>query len=124
VSDELGVRFVKALATKDRPGLLDVLDPDVQFAGLTPNDFWESTSGQTLVDEVLLGSWFEPTDRIDALADLQTGSVGGRHRVSYRLTVTNPDGVHLVEQHAFYDTADDRIVWLRVLCSGFRPIDD
>jgi hypothetical protein len=35
--------------------------------------------------------------------------------------VTTPDGPHLVEQQAYY-SADDRIHYLRVLCSGFRPI--
>jgi hypothetical protein len=72
---------------------------------------------------VLLSTWFAPHDRIDALADLQTGSVGGRHRVSYRLTVSNPDGVHVVEQHAYYDVDDERITKLNILCSGYRPID-
>lgn len=123
VSDELGVRFVKALAAKDGSGLRDVLDPDVDFRALTPRRFWEASSAAVLVDDVLLGTWFEPTDRIDALADLQTGTVGDRHRVSYRLTVTNGDGTHLVEQQAYYDVVDDHIVWLRVLCSGYRPID-
>jgi hypothetical protein len=121
MSDELGVRFVKALTTKDRPGLLDVLAPDVDFRGLTPNRFWEVATATTLVDEVLLGAWFAPSDHIDSLTDLQTGSVGGRHRVSYRLQVSNADGVHLVEQQAYFDVEDDRISWLRVLCAGFRP---
>lgn len=123
MSDELGVRFVKALAAKDRAGLLDVLAPEVDFRALTPNRFWEAASAEELVDDVLLGVWFEPTDRIDSLAELQTGAVGGRHRVSYRLMVTNPDGVHLVEQQAYYDAEDDRIAWLRVMCAGFRPAD-
>jgi hypothetical protein len=124
VSDELGVRFVKALATKDRPGLLDVLDPDIDFRALTPGRFWEAASALELVDDVLLGAWFEPTDHIDALADLQTGSVGGgRQRVGYQLVVTNADGPHLVEQQAYYDVTDDRISWLRVMCSGYRAIE-
>jgi hypothetical protein len=122
VSDELGVRFVKALATKDRPGLLDVLDPGVDFRALTPSRFWEVDSAQALVDDVLFGKWFDPSDHIDALADLQTGSVGGRHRVSYQLMVTNSDGPHLVEQQAYYDVVEDRITWLRIMCAGYQPV--
>jgi hypothetical protein len=122
MTDELGIRFVKALATKDRPGLLDVLDPAVDFRALTPSRFWEVDSAQTLVDDVLLGKWFDPSDHIDALADLQTGSVGGRNRVSYQLMVTNSDGPHLVEQQAYYDVVDDRITWLRIMCAGYQPV--
>jgi hypothetical protein len=123
MSDELGVRFVKALTAKDRSSLLDVLAPDVDFRGLTPNRLWEAPSAEALVDDVLLGAWLEAGDHIDALADLQTGSVGGRHRVGYRLQVSNADGTHQVEQQAYFDVEHDRIAWLRVMCSGFRPLE-
>jgi hypothetical protein len=41
--------------------------------------------------------------------------------VGYRLTVKNPDGDFVVEQQAYIGTRDDRIGWMRVVCSGFRP---
>jgi hypothetical protein len=34
-----------------------------------------------------------------------------------------PDGVFLVEQQAYFEVDDDdRINWLRIMCSGFRAI--
>ena len=41
-------------------------------------------------------------------------------RVSFR--ITTPDGPHLVEQQAYYYEYDDKILYLRVVCSGYRPI--
>jgi hypothetical protein len=122
--DGIGERFAQALAKKDTQGLLDVLDPEVDFRGLTPGRFWEATSAKALVDDVILGAWFEADDHIDSLEDVQLGSVADRDRVSYLLRVSNPDGVHLVEQQAYFGVENGRINWLRILCSGYRAIAD
>jgi hypothetical protein len=51
------------------------------------------------------------------------GAVGDRARVAYQLRVVSPDGVFLVEQQAYFEVDDDdRINWLRIMCSGFRAI--
>jgi hypothetical protein len=119
-----GERLAQALARKDRPGLLGLLDAEIDFRGLTPNRFWEAGSAETLVDDIILGAWFEADDHIEALEDVQLGSVADRDRVSYRLRIVNPDGVFLVEQQAYFGVNDDRINWLRIMCSGFRAIAD
>ena len=121
---EIGALFAEALARKDVPGLLDVLDPEIDFRGLTPGRFWEARSATELVDEVLLGAWFEGDDHIDALEDVQLGSVADRDRVAYLLRVSSPDGVFLVEQQAYFGVDNGRINWLRILCSGYRAIGD
>ncbi|MGH9214818.1 MAG: hypothetical protein ACRD0V_04015 [Acidimicrobiales bacterium] len=120
----IGERFAQALAKKDIGGLLDVLDSEVDFRGLTPGRFWEASSAKALVDDVLLGAWFEADDHIESLEDVQLGSVADRDRVSYLLRVSNPDGLFLVEQQAYFGVENDRINWLRILCSGYRAIDD
>ena len=117
----VGERFARALATKDRDALLDLLDAQVDFRGLTPGRPWEADSATALVDEVLLGAWFEDSDRIEALEEVQVGSVADRERFSYRLRVENAEGAFVVEQQAYADVDDDRISWLRIMCSGFRP---
>ena len=122
MSHDLGARLAKAMATKDGAGLLDVLAPDVNFRAMTPNGFWEAGSAREVVD-IAFGDWFEPTDRIDALDDLQTGAVADRDRVAYRLQVSNASGTYLVEQQAYFDVEDDRITWLRIMCSGYRPVE-
>jgi hypothetical protein len=124
VDNEIGERFAQALANKDSPGLLDLLDPDIDFRGLTPGRFWETTSAQALVDEIIFGAWFEAADHIDSLEDVQLGAVVDRKRVAYRLRVTNPDGIYVVEQQAYFELGNNQISWLRIMCSGFRAIDD
>jgi hypothetical protein len=53
---------------------------------------------------------------------VETDDVGARHRVGYRLAITNDDGDHVVEQQAYYEDDGDRITWLRVLCAGYQPV--
>ena len=43
--------------------------------------------------------------------------------MGYRFAITNPDGRHTVEQQAYYRTDGDRISYLRIVCSGYRPAD-
>jgi hypothetical protein len=120
----IGERFAQALAAKDRAALRDVLDPAIDFKALTPRKFWEASSADALVDEVILGAWFEPKDHIDSLDEVRTSSVADRDHVSYRLHLTNPDGSFLVEQQAYFSVEGERIVYLRILCSGYRPLDE
>jgi hypothetical protein len=120
----IGERFAEALAKKDTTALLDLLDSEVDFRGLTPSRFWEASSARALVDDILLGAWFEATDHIDSLEDVQLGSVADRSRVSYLLRVSNPDGIYLVEQQAYFGVENGRISWLRILCSGYRSIGE
>jgi hypothetical protein len=120
----IGERFAQALAAKDRAALRDILDPALDFKALTPRRFWEASSADALVDEVILGAWFEPKDHIDSLEEVRTSSVADRDHVSYRLHLTNPDGAFLVEQQAYFSVEDERIVYLRILCSGYRPVDE
>ena len=77
-----------------------------------------------VVDATLLGTWFEPDDRIESIEGIETGVVGARQRVRYRFALTNPDGHFLVEQQAYFDAdaTGEAISWLRIICSGFQPV--
>ena len=123
VAGGLGQRFAEAIAKKDSPALVGVLDPDVDFKALTPSRFWEADSAHTLADDVIFGTWFKPSDHIDALEAVEVSSVADRQRVSYRLRITNPDGEFLVEQQAYFSVEGVSINWLRILCSGYRPVE-
>lgn len=114
-SDELGRAFAAALAEKDVAGLTALLAPDVSFRGLTPGRSWSADSAGEVVAEILLGAWFEPSDTIEELVDVQTGQVEDTQRVSYRLHVRTPDGSYTVEQQAYYRVSDRQITWLRSL---------
>jgi hypothetical protein len=122
VSVPAGERFARAIAAKDRPALLEVLAPDVDFRAMTPGRFWESNGATEVVDDVIFGRWFDETDRIDGVETIETGSVIDRERITYRFLVTNDDGVFSVEQSAYFEVRDDRISWLRVMCAGYQPM--
>jgi len=118
----LGERFARALAAKDFDRLVSLLHPEVDFRGMTPGRFWEASNAVQAVHEIVR-SWFEDSDQIDELLQVETSRVADRERVGYRLAVTNPDGSFIVEQQAYYETGDGSITWMRVLCSGYRPVD-
>jgi hypothetical protein len=42
---------------------------------------------------------------------------------SHRNPERNPGGTFTVEQQAFCDLSDGKIIWLRLLCSGFVPLE-
>lgn len=118
----LGEAFVHALATKDADRLRALLRSDVEFRAVTPGRFWEANDAATVIDDVLFGEWFEESDDITDVVEVETSEVGTRQRVGYRLAVTTPDGDHLVEEQAYFDIDGDRISWMRVLCAGFQPV--
>jgi len=121
-SESPGAAFAQALASKDYPRLRALLAPDVDFRALTPSRNWEAADSTTVVEDILQ-QWFEESDEIEQVENVETDSFADRERVGYRFTVRNPDGRFLVEQQAYLSSRDGRIDWLRVVCSGFRPVD-
>jgi hypothetical protein len=120
---DLGHRFAAAVAAKDGASLRALLADPIDFRGLTPNAVWAGDDVQSTV-EIVFEHWFEPSDHIERLLDVSTSHVADRRHVRYLLEVSNDAGRHLVEQQAYYTVTDGRISWMRVLCSGFRRIDD
>lgn len=120
----LGRRFAHALADKDVAQLQQLFAADIDFRGLTPGKFWEADTHDQVI-EIMLGTWFAPHEDIDAILELsENDAVEDTAHVSYRFALTTPDGPHTAEQQAYYRTQDDQIFYLRVLCSGFRPVTD
>ena len=117
-----GERFARGIAAKDAPALFEVLAPDLEFRAMTPGRFWESTSATEVVNDMIFGRWFEPSDRIEALEAVECGAVVDRERVLYRFRVHNDEGAFVVEQQAYLRVRDDAIVWLQIMCSGYVPI--
>jgi len=117
----LGAEFVQALAAKDEQRLRDLMHPEIDFRGLTPRRFWEASDADTVIS-VIFGHWFEDSDVIESVERVETDMVIDRERVGYRLAVRNADRRFLVEQQAYLYDRDGRIAWMRVLCSGYRPV--
>lgn len=116
----LGERFARSLAEKQFDAVAALLSPGVDFRALTPGRAWEAGSPEEVV--AILGRWFEPGDHITALERLECDAFADRERVGYRLAIDNDEGSHLLEQQAYIAADGERIGWLRILCSGYRPI--
>jgi hypothetical protein len=116
----LGGEFARAVAAKDSGRLRELLHPEVDFRGLTPNYNWEA-NGPDAVLEILFDSWYEDDDEIRGIEALESDTVVDRERVGYRFSVSNSEGRFLVEQQAYLSERDGQIDWMRVVCSGWRP---
>jgi hypothetical protein len=119
--ETLGARYAKALSAKDRDALTALLAPQIDFKAITPSRYWEASDPSSVL-ETLLSDWFELSDEIEELQHLETGGFADRERVGYRFAVRNPEGRFIVEQQAYLAAADGHIAWMRVVCSGFRPV--
>lgn len=119
----LGREFATALAAKDFDRIAELLHPEIDFRGLTPKRNWEASNPETVISGVLR-EWFEDSDEIEEVEQIETTAVADRARVGYRFKVRAPDGLFMVEQQTFIGGREGRIGWMRVLCSGFRPIAD
>ncbi len=122
MADRLGERFAQALADKDAAGLKGLLRSDVDFRAMTPGKFWEATDVDVIVDETMLGTWFEPQRKITEVLAIESDSLGEMDRVGYRFKVNRPEGEFVIEQQAYYETDGEKISWLRIMCSGFIPV--
>jgi hypothetical protein len=121
-SASLGSDFAAALARKDFDRIRGLLHPEINFRGLTPNRVWEAADAEAVVSGVLR-EWFEDSDEILELLQVEAGAVADRERVGYRFLVRNPEGLFEVEQQAYIGERDGRIGWMRSVCSGFRPVE-
>ena len=120
-SPTLGSQYARALAVKDYDRIVALPHPEIDFRGMTPRRSWEASDPETVVSAVLR-QWFEDSDEIQGLERLESDTFADRERVGYRFSLRNPEGLFLVEQQAFLSARDGQIAWMRVLCSGFRPV--
>jgi hypothetical protein len=121
-SSPAGERFARALAAKDTHALRAVLADPIDFEALTPGRHWQASDPGTVINDIVLGRWFDASDHIEDLESISIRQLPGREHVSYLLRVRNAAGDHLIEQQAYYDTDGDQIIWMRLLCSGYRPL--
>lgn len=122
MDDSLARALADAVATKDHDGLHLLLHPDIDFRGMTPGRVWEADGPDDVV--AAFAAWFDDGDLVEGVDAVETDSFADRQRVGYRFRVRNDDGLHVVEQQAYLSERDGRIGWLRVVCSGFRPVVD
>jgi hypothetical protein len=117
----LGAAFAEAVAGKDYERMAGLLHPEVDFRALTPNRSWEAHDPETVIGQILK-TWIEDDEHVEELISVETDPVADRERVGYRYRLRTPDGIFVVEQQAFIGERDGRIGWLRLVCSGSRPV--
>jgi hypothetical protein len=117
-----GREFAEALAVKDFARAAEVLDPEVDFRALTPNMTWQASGPEDVVTSVLR-EWFEDSDELEELISFESTPFADREHMTYSLRGRNEDGPYVVEQQAYFEAAQGRISWMRVLCSGKRPAE-
>ncbi len=119
---DLGVRFVRAIAEKDEPALRALFADACDFRGLTPGDTWRATTPAEIA-EVVFGSWFEPFDRVQEVLESDCEPLLERSRLRYRFRVDSDGTPCLVEQEGYYTVEDGRITRMSVVCSGYQELE-
>jgi ketosteroid isomerase-like protein len=117
----LGAAFADAVASKDYARMAELLHPEVDFRALTPNRSWQANDPDTVIEEILK-AWIEDDEHVEELISVETDTVSDRERVGYRYRLRTPGGSFLVEQQAYLRERDGRIDWVRLVCSGSRPV--
>lgn len=115
----VGEQLITALSTGRHDVARGLMAEDVWFRGLTPPALRDAVGVEKVM--AILAEWFPPGDVEEILA-LDSGRIGDRHRVGYRILWRTGDGDRLqFEQQAYYDTSDEGITWLSLVCSGDVP---
>jgi len=118
VSEDLGTRFVRAVAAQDEAALLQCFAPNVEFRALVPPGLRKRTGAVEAA--ALISRWFGDSTALQLL-DSHSDEVGDRVHVSYRFAGVEEGEAYVVEQHLFGAVDDGKITRADLLCSGFRP---
>lgn len=117
-----GERFLAAVTTRDLAGACGHLHPEIDFRAMTPNRFWEA-DGPAGVEDVLR-SWLEnPAREVESIEALAPVAVEDTQRVGWCVRGSGAEGPFVFEQQAYVRERDGQVIWLRVMCSGPRPLD-
>jgi ketosteroid isomerase-like protein len=112
--------FVEAILARDFARACDLLHPDIDFRAMTPNRVWEADDPAGVQN--VLRAWFEHPERdVERVDPTEPASVEDTLRVGWRVYGSGAGGPFVYEQQAYVREHDDRVVWLRVMCSGPRP---
>jgi hypothetical protein len=110
--------FVDAIVARDLTRAVALLHPEIDFRAMTPNRIWDPEGAAGV--EAVLREWFEdPDEEIHAIEATEPVSLGSTVRVGWLVNISDRDGPHIFEQQAYVCEDDARIVWVRVICSGW-----
>ena len=108
------------LKVRDFDRIRSLLDPRVEFRALVPRGIREGANSEEAT--AWLQQWFGDADEYEVLAS-SVDQVVDRLHIAYRIRLRKPTGWRVIEQQAYCTLRNGLIDTMRVLCSGFRPID-
>ena len=116
-----GEEFIRKIMRGDSNGAAALLAPDVHLRGVTPRRLIELNDRDAAM--AMFDLWFGQgwRDGLDGFSDTE---VLGRRAMTYRVRWSNAYGQRFAfEQHVYYETTDNGITWIELVCSGHRPLD-
>ena len=112
--------LAQAVAARDFVAARALLHPEINFRGMTPARAWEADDPDGV--ERILRTWLEhPERQVEQIAPTEPVAVADTMRVGWLVRGQMGDGPFTFEQQAYVRERDERIGWLRVMCTGPRP---
>lgn len=116
----IGHDLITRLMAGDSNGAADLLAPNVHVRGVTPGRFLDIADRDSAIKA--FNNWFKAGWR-EGLECFENGETYGRTSMTYRVRWSDAYGQRFVfEQHVYYETNDEGISWLELMCSGHRPV--
>jgi len=113
--------FVDAVVARDFGRARDQLHTEVDFRGMTPNRVWEA--GDPAGVEQALLTWMDNPEReVERIDATDTTEVADTFRAGWRVHGRGAGGPFVFEQQMYARERDGRVGWLRVMCTGPRPL--
>ena len=113
--------FLDAICALDFPRATALLHPEIDFRAMTPNRIWEAAGPADV--EAALRQWLaDPDEEIDAVEPVAAGAVQDTARVGWQVRLRDAEGAFVYEQQAYVRERDGQVGWLRIMCSGPRPL--
>ncbi len=113
--------FAEAIVARDFAAARGLLHPAIDFRAMTPKRVWEADDPAG-VEEVLRTWLADPDEDVAAVEAVERATVADTERAGWRVRGTGPDGAFTFEQQAFMRERDGQIGFLRIMCSGKRPL--
>ena len=114
-------RLTDAIVARDFAAARALIHPEVDFRAMTPNRVWEAAGPADV--EAVLRTWLaDPDEEIAEIEPLTPSAVQDTARVGWLVHGSDADGPFVFEQQAYVRDRDGQVGWLRVICSGQRPL--
>jgi TusA-related sulfurtransferase len=115
----VGDEFIGGLANRDFSRLEACFHPEARLRALVPPGPQEHQGSAVVAEQFI--QWFRGADSLEIL-DQGVDTLADRLHIRYRFRETYADGdTEVIEQDAFCELKNQKIVAMDLVCSGHRP---